>query len=445
MDHFNINSKYRAIEMLKVIVVSILLGFFVLILDGILDGVLFPETDSVVFWDNGAFTDFVLRRLWFFLFPIVGLMFWLLMIKNKIDIKKLRTLEDVQKSMLKSYGQPLFILDVKSNEFIFANSAFFKLLDINYSLSLNLENYKVKNTKKLRNIDSLDYGKEIYIENWRDSKENEIQLEIFRSTTVFEQKVVALYLILSAIAINNSPQSVIDLKENKTTKNKDLVEFQEHINLISHDINNYITIILNYSELMLEDLQHRIITKDYIKNLIQTTSNLANLTQKLKSNPKNLASQIKQIEINEKVKNILKLINDTFRVEVKIKTSLDNTIRPISVDEDDFNRSIINLIKNAYEAIEGDGEINISTKEVLDELIRYNVLTIEDNGIGMDENTKKHLFEPFYTTKETGTGLGLINVYSFVNRYNGRINIDSVKGRGTIVEIKLPVNQEAEI
>jgi CheY-like chemotaxis protein len=116
---------------------------------------------------------------------------------------------------------------------------------------------------------------------------------------------------------------------------------------------------------------------------------------------------------------------------------------------------ILNLVLNARDAIAGSGRLIIETREVdfhdrdLSGRTRptagaYVMLSIEDNGSGMDDETSSHLFEPFFSTKDSGrgTGLGLATVYGIVKQSNGYIEVDSKVGVGTVFRIYLPVTDE---
>lgn len=110
-----------------------------------------------------------------------------------------------------------------------------------------------------------------------------------------------------------------------------------------------------------------------------------------------------------------------------------------------LNQVILNLLTNSIYAInkkfEGKpgGLISISTSRDL----KYAYISIEDNGVGMSEQTKQKLFEPFYTTKPVGegTGLGMSIAYNTIRKHNGEISLTTELGKGTTFVIKLPISQ----
>lgn len=113
---------------------------------------------------------------------------------------------------------------------------------------------------------------------------------------------------------------------------------------------------------------------------------------------------------------------------------------PAWVDAHQLQQALVNILLNAVEAFQtqqADGERLIEIKSTVSSDGQW-CLTISDNGIGMSEEDASHVFDPFYSTKERGTGLGLSVVYSIINAHNGSISIASRPGKGTIVSVELP-------
>ncbi len=123
---------------------------------------------------------------------------------------------------------------------------------------------------------------------------------------------------------------------------------------------------------------------------------------------------------------------------------------PISIDPDQLNQVLMNLVVNARDALPEGGTVTIGVRNVSlkgDEAMsqgtepgEHVALTVSDEGVGMDVETLGHLFEPFYTTKRAGkgTGLGLATVYGMVEQSGGRITVESQLGAGTTFTVTLP-------
>ncbi|MCX7661557.1 MAG: ATP-binding protein, partial [Candidatus Omnitrophica bacterium] len=118
---------------------------------------------------------------------------------------------------------------------------------------------------------------------------------------------------------------------------------------------------------------------------------------------------------------------------------------PLYLDRQLIQQAILNLINNSTWAIKEkktkeSGQITITTE--YDQVKNEVILSVSDNGIGIDPEILEHIFEPFFTTKEVdeGTGLGLTMVYNIVQRHNGKIEVKSNKGEGTTFIIRFPIS-----
>ena len=105
------------------------------------------------------------------------------------------------------------------------------------------------------------------------------------------------------------------------------------------------------------------------------------------------------------------------------------------MDKIHINQAILNIIQNAIHAMSNGGTLTLTVKNDGD----YVLFSVEDTGCGIAEENLAKIFEPYFTTKETGTGLGLTNVYKIVKEHNGDISVESKVGVGTTFNIRLPV------
>lgn len=126
--------------------------------------------------------------------------------------------------------------------------------------------------------------------------------------------------------------------------------------------------------------------------------------------------------------------------EVELSVDIKDEIPPITADADQLERVISNVIENAYEALDGKGHIRVGvrTANADSELEDSVEISVQDNGPGMDEDTLQRVFIPFFTTKDSGTGLGLALCEKFIKSQDGTIQISSKPGEGTLVRIFLP-------
>ena len=144
--------------------------------------------------------------------------------------------------------------------------------------------------------------------------------------------------------------------------------------------------------------------------------------------------------------NPVKLLNsyvEFFKPEleeknIKLKTAFLENSPKILLDEKLFKQVLINLVQNAIVAMPDGGELLFSTRITGDKYL----ISVADTGIGMSSETASRIFEPYFTTKVTGTGLGLTMVYKVIKEFGGDIEVESYEGKGTIFTISLPIPQK---
>ena len=141
-------------------------------------------------------------------------------------------------------------------------------------------------------------------------------------------------------------------------------------------------------------------------------------------------------DLNQVVQNVVNLYAESVE-NIQIKGSLALDLPPLSLDSEQITQALENLIQNAIEATPDGGTLNISTQLVNEEKIR---IKIQDTGIGMSPETLAQIFAPYYTTKDTGTGLGMAIVQRIINDHDGEIFVESKEGIGTTVSIELQVH-----
>ena len=138
-------------------------------------------------------------------------------------------------------------------------------------------------------------------------------------------------------------------------------------------------------------------------------------------------------DLNQIVQNVVNLYAESVE-NIQLKATLTSDLPTLSLDSEQITQALGNLIKNAIEAMPGRGTLNVSTQSVSEEKIQ---IKIQDTGIGMSSETLAQIFEPYYTTKDTGTGLGMAIVQRIITDHDGEIFVESEEGVGTTVWIEL--------
>lgn len=249
-------------------------------------------------------------------------------------------------------------------------------------------------------------------------------------------------------------------------KNKENIEYQKQIshyqkmeslgNLtggISHEYNNIMGVIMGYSDLLHEDLKDQPKLSNYvgeIKNAIERSTNLTN--NLLHFTNMNLTYK-NSLNINNFLEDKRGLIEKTLTSRINVIYKLNENLWPVNVNEGALGDALINISINSMHAIEGNGELIFKTENVTIKIIETHVmylnpgdyvkLSISDTGCGIELNIKDMIFDPFYTTKgNMGTGLGLSQVYGFMNNSDGVIQVDSTVGLGTQIILYFPCQKK---
>ena len=220
---------------------------------------------------------------------------------------------------------------------------------------------------------------------------------------------------------------------------------------VAHDFNNLLTVILSYSDLLLEDLPPEIPDRADVAEIRKAAVAASSLTRQLLAFSRQQVLEPRVLDVNTVVASTEKLLTRLLGEDVSLTTTLAAALGAVKVDPGQLEQIIMNLAVNARDAMPRGGRLSIETANVeMDEsyvhghpLARpghYVMLAVSDTGTGMDAATQARIFEPFFTTKEAGkgTGLGLATVYGIVRQSSGFIWVYSEPGHGTSFKIYLP-------
>ncbi|QEX19268.1 hybrid sensor histidine kinase/response regulator [Hypericibacter terrae] len=221
---------------------------------------------------------------------------------------------------------------------------------------------------------------------------------------------------------------------------------------IAHDFNNLLTVIIGNAESLSDVLKARPDLRKLAEAIIAAGERGAELTQRLLAFSRRQTLKPSQIDCNQLVDKMGRLLRRTLREDIDIATTLESELKSAFADPAQLESAVLNLALNAQDAMPSGGRITVSTANAsLDEQYRsthpevptgdYIMVAVTDDGDGMPPEVLARAFEPFFTTKEVGkgSGLGLSMVYGFVKQSNGHVAIYSEVGLGTTVRIYLPV------
>jgi signal transduction histidine kinase/ActR/RegA family two-component response regulator len=227
---------------------------------------------------------------------------------------------------------------------------------------------------------------------------------------------------------------------------------------VAHDLNNVLSGIISYPDLLLMDLPEESPLRRPIEVVRESGKKAAAIVQDLLTLARRGVATFEAVNLNDVVGEYL--ISPEYQrlrsvhPRVEIETRFDPDLLNIMGSPIHLSKTIMNLVSNAAEAIPASGTIRLTTeKRHLDRTTKgkavpagdYSVLRVSDSGIGISADDLQRIFEPFFTKKKmgrSGTGLGMAVVWGTVQDHHGHIDIESVEGRGTDITVYFPVTRE---
>jgi len=226
---------------------------------------------------------------------------------------------------------------------------------------------------------------------------------------------------------------------------------------IAHDFNNILTSIMGNTALVERKHKQGMNISEYLEHINHASDKAANLCKQMLAYSGRGQFIVQKINIAQQIKEITDFLNVSVPKSVSLELDLDSENLMIEADATQVQQVILNLIKNATDAIEGNnGIVRVSTyrehfkyrslPHYLPPIPRkgdYLVIEVTDNGCGMSSETQKQIFEPFFTTKQNGHGLGMSAVLGIIRGHDSFITIDSKIGKGTTFQVCFPICDDA--
>ncbi len=226
---------------------------------------------------------------------------------------------------------------------------------------------------------------------------------------------------------------------------------------IAHDFNNLLNVIIGYSDLALMKANDWTAARNYLEEIKGAGIKAASLTGQLLAFSRKQNQSLQSLSLNEVVLGMEKILKEAVGEHVVLTLALSKGQERIYADQNQLGQVLMNLCVNARDAMPQGGQLLIKTQAVSlgqleAQVIRearpgdFIVLTVKDNGIGMNFMTLTKIFDPFFTTKSRGkgTGLGLSVTYGIVKQHNGWINVSSQPGKGTEFRIWFPRDERKD-
>ena len=222
---------------------------------------------------------------------------------------------------------------------------------------------------------------------------------------------------------------------------------------VAHDFNNFLTGILGYAELALDELPLDSPASTSIRQIRSIGKRMAAVSRQILAYTGRTTATMEQVDLSTKIKNIEPLVASVVRNSITVHYRLAEHPLPVPADPGQLTQIVMNLINNAVEALENQsGTITVSTgirdcdttflmNTYVDDNLepgQYAFLSISDTGAGIDAKHLDKIFDPFFTTKFVGRGLGLAVVLGIVRSHKGALKVESMQGKGSTFTVFLP-------
>jgi PAS domain S-box-containing protein len=312
----------------------------------------------------------------------------------------------------------------------------------------------VTDIKKLYvNPDERENLKELLI---RDGMVSNYEVELYRKDgSRFWTSLAARYRV-SEEGVSVMEGANIDITESKNLREQLLSgQKMEAIGKlaagVAHDFNNLLTLILGYSEDIVEELPPNSPVRESADEIVKAGLRAATLTRELLTFSKKQAVRCQDLDFNSLLNNLKSIFVRILGDEITLNYHLADNIGVVKADSTQMEQVLVNLVLNAREAMAPGGILRIKTRNEKKDSNRhlrqldspaeeYVHLVVSDTGMGIDKKNKHKIFEPFFTTKSDARGLGLSTVWGTVQQYGGIVYAESEAGKGCEMHILLPAN-----
>ena len=239
------------------------------------------------------------------------------------------------------------------------------------------------------------------------------------------------------------------LSEERSKRSQKMDALGKLVGGIAHDYNNMLGVILGYAELLEMKYDKPSDTHNYIHEIMKAGERGRILTRKMLAFSKSESNNPTGCQINDILLNLKDMLAKSLTAHINLHYHLYPRLWHSWVDPNELEDAVVNMIINAKYAMPQGGLLTITTENIFlarEEAQRLNLvaneyikLSITDTGMGIDEKTKNHIFDPFFTTKgDAGNGLGLSQVFGFVERSGGAINVYSQLDEGSQFTLYFP-------
>ncbi len=373
--------------------------------------------------------------------------------ERKITENALRESEEKYRSVVEGSNVGVFI--IQDDLFRFVNSTFCEIHGYPYEEIVN-----IRGPLDFIVPEEREFLKQSLKKRYNgEAKMAEIEYDVRHKNG----EVRTIKAISSATLYKGSPAiigTLLDISKEKALEEQ-LVQSQKLETIgrltggIAHDFNNMLSVILGNTQLAMMNLSPENEATEFCKEVERATHRAAEFTHQLLAFSRRQVLEMKIVDLNEVLANFERMIHHVIGESIEMRVDYKPDLPMIKADSAQINQIFLNLVVNAREAMPEGGQLIIETDTfIIDEKKspplpnmphgRYVTVSVTDTGIGMDKEMLTKMYEPFFTTKPHGSGLGLSVVYGIVKQHEGFIDVHSQPGNGTMFIIYFPYAEEGD-
>ena len=369
--------------------------------------------------------------------------------ERKQAVEALRKSEEKYRTLFEAESDALFMVDAETADILESNEA-----------ATRLYGYSPSEFKGLKAMDLSAEPEKTSESIRRASSKTSVSIRYHKKKdeTVFPVEISANYFTHHGRRINISAIRDISERMRLEARLREAQKIEAIGTLaggIAHEFNNALTSVMGNVELLAGDLPQNEDLNEYIDAIKTASQRMAGLTKQLLAYARGGRYRDEIVSLSDFVEERLTMLKSNVDPSLRVETDLARDIFKVKADLTQVQMVISTLVDNAAEAVENEGRIRISTSsQEIDEAFAqkhpdlnpgaYVCLTVADDGKGMDPETVDKIFDPFFSTKFLGRGLGMAAAHGIIVNHAGAILIDSKPGKGTSVRIYLPAVRAEE-
>jgi PAS domain S-box-containing protein len=381
--------------------------------------------------------------------------------ERKQSEEKLRQSEEKFRTAFKTSPSVITLTSVEDGTYVDVNDAFTKLLGYSHKEIIGESSIAINIWNDTKDRDLLVSGlkKDGVIENFETEfkgKNGQIISGLMSARTLeIENKKYLLGATQDITELKKNEKERLEL-ENRLQQAQKMESVGTLAGGIAHDFNNILFPILGYTEMLLEEVSEDNKLRDSLNKIYTGALRAKDLVKQILTFSRQENSELKLMNLQPVIKEALNLMRSTIPTTIDIKQDIQDGCGAVNADPTQIHQIIMNLTTNAYQAMqETGGELKVSLNAIKlgeQDLINpdlkpgsYALLSVIDNGTGINKKSVEKIFDPFFTTKENGkgTGMGLSVVHGIVKSMNGAIGVDSEPGVGTEFNVYFPVKKNS--